>query len=74
MKSEVTLDLLFEMAQCIHCCNWESEDEIYAYMKACVTGSSDYDPVVWDDKKKKQALEVLVSKMQILSNQPSNND
>lgn len=66
MKFEVTLDLLFEMAQCIHCCNWEDEDEIYDYMKACVTGR--------DSTSEKTTIITLTNKMQKLTSQPSNND
>jgi len=44
MKFEITLELLEEMAECIHNCSWSSSDEIYDYMKSCVTGSESYDP------------------------------
>ena len=44
MKFEVTLELLEEMAWCIGDCNWVDGDEIYAYMKSCVTDSDCYDP------------------------------
>ena len=47
IKFEVTLDLLFEMAECIHTCSWVSEDEVYEYMKSCVTGSINYEPEEW---------------------------
>ncbi len=40
---EVTLDLLEEMSDCIHNCSWVSGDEIYAYMKGCITGT-EYEP------------------------------
>ena len=47
MKFEITLDVLEEMAECIHNCSWVSDDEIFAWMKGCVTGSADYDPEEW---------------------------
>ncbi len=47
VKFEVTLELLEEMAQCIHDCSWVSGEEIYTYMKGCVTGSDDYEPEQW---------------------------
>ena len=50
MKFDVTLDLLEEMAECISSCNWTGQDEIYAYMKSCVTNSDDYDPEDWKNK------------------------
>ena len=56
MKHEVTLELLEEMAECIHLCNWNSIDEVYAYMKACVTNSDDYDPEDWKDGKQDQTV------------------
>jgi hypothetical protein len=58
MKFNVSLDLLEEMAECIHISNWASTDEIYAYMKSCVTGSADYDPEDYaDGKDPKQPIE-----------------
>jgi len=39
MKFNVTLALLEQMAECIHDCNFESSEEIYEYMKSCITGS-----------------------------------
>ena len=44
MKFKITLELLEEMAWCIGDCTWVDGDEIYAYMKSCVTSSDDYDP------------------------------
>lgn len=49
MKHEVSLELLEEMAECIYLCNWNSIDEVYAYMKSCVT-DGDYDPETWKGK------------------------
>jgi hypothetical protein len=46
MKFEVTLELLEEMAHCIHDCSWVSGEEIAEYMKATVTGK-DYEPEEW---------------------------
>ena len=46
MKFEITLDVLEEMAECIHNCSLVSDDEIFAYMKGCVTGGK-YDPEEW---------------------------
>jgi len=46
MKFEVTLDTLEDMAECIHNCSWVSSDEIYAYMKSCLT-DGDYEPEDW---------------------------
>jgi hypothetical protein len=51
MKHEVSLDLLYEMAECIHSCSWNSEEEVYAYMKSCVTGDDSYDPEDWKGKE-----------------------
>ena len=53
MKFEVTLELLEEMAECIHRCEWVSGDEIAAYMKSCVT-DGDYDPEDWSYEGKGQ--------------------
>ena len=39
VKFDITLDDLEDMAQCIHNCSWVSIDELFAYMKATVTGS-----------------------------------
>tara|TARA_Y100000310_G_C20212604_1_gene592024 strand:+ start:84 stop:329 length:246 start_codon:yes stop_codon:yes gene_type:complete len=47
IKFEVTLELLEEMAQCIHDCSWVSSEEIATYMKGCVTDSDDYEPEEW---------------------------
>ena len=47
MKFEITLEDLEQMAECIHDCSWVSSEEIYAYMKGCVTGSDDYEPEEW---------------------------
>ena len=47
MKHEITLELLEEMAECIHNCSWVSSEEIYAYMKSCVTDSGNYEPEDW---------------------------
>ena len=47
LKLEVTLDTLEEMAQCIHDCSWVSSEEIYAYMKGCVTDVGNYEPEDW---------------------------
>ena len=37
IKFEVTLELLEEIADCIHSCSWVSGEEIAAYMKATIT-------------------------------------
>ncbi len=47
MKHEVSLELLEEMAECIHDCSWVSSEEIYSYMKSCVTDSVLYSPEDW---------------------------
>ena len=46
MKFEIELDLIEEMAHCIHDCSWVSGDEIAAYIKATITGA-DYEPEDW---------------------------
>ena len=46
MKFEVTLELIEEIAQCIHDCSWVSGEEIAAYMKATIT-DTDYEPEEW---------------------------
>ena len=46
IKFEVTLEDLEDMAECIHDCSWISGEEIYAYMKSCVT-NGDYEPEDW---------------------------
>lgn len=46
MKFEVTKDLIEEMAECIYCCKWVSQEEIAAYIKGCITGSY-YEPEGW---------------------------
>ena len=46
VKFEITLDELQDMAECIHDCSWVSGEEIYAYMKSCVT-NGDYEPEDW---------------------------
>lgn len=45
-KFDVTMDLIEEMAQCIHDCKWVSPEEIAAYMKGCITDSG-YEPEEW---------------------------
>ena len=47
IKFEVTLEVLEEMAHCINDCSWVSGEEIYTYMKGCVTGVNDYEPEEW---------------------------
>lgn len=42
----VSIDDLQEMAECIHTCSWVSEEEIFSYMKACVTDGK-YEPEDW---------------------------
>ena len=37
---KVTLSKIEEIAHCIHDCEWDSGDEIYAYMKECIIESS----------------------------------
>lgn len=49
MKFEITLELIEEMAECIHDCSWVSGEEIAAYMKSCVTDGN-YDPEDWSEK------------------------
>ena len=51
VKFEVTLELIEEMAECIHCCSWVSDEEIAAYMKSCITNGN-YDPEEWSHKGK----------------------
>ncbi len=46
MKFEITLEDLEDMAECIHDCSWVSSEEIFAYMKGCVTGG-EYEPEDW---------------------------
>lgn len=46
IKFEVTVELVEEMAECIHDCSWVSSEEISAYMKSCVT-NGDYEPEQW---------------------------
>ena len=46
IKFEVTLEGLEEMAECIYDCSWVSSEEVYAYMKSCVTNGS-YEPEDW---------------------------
>ena len=46
IKFEVDFELLEDMAKCIHDCSWVSAEEIFAYMKGCVT-DSDYEPEEW---------------------------
>lgn len=46
VKFEVSLDLIEEMAECIHTCSWVSDEEIAAYMKACITDGH-YEPEEW---------------------------
>jgi hypothetical protein len=46
IKFEVTLEELEEMAECIHTCSWVSSEEVYAYMKSCVTNGG-YEPEDW---------------------------
>lgn len=66
LKLEVSLDDLEEMAHCIHGCSWVSGEEIYAYMKGCVTGVSDYDPQEWSVDGKG---EVAINRDCILDNE-----
>lgn len=63
IKFEVTLELIEEMANCIYCCSWVSDDEISAYMKACITGG-DYDPEEWSHKGNEapNSIEINTSK------------
>ena len=49
IKFEVSLDVLQEMAECIHDCSWVSSDEVYAYMKSILTSAGDYDPDDWSE-------------------------
>ena len=57
MKFEITLELIEEIAQCIHDCSWVSEEEIAAYMKATIT-DTDYEPEEWSvDGKGQVAIE-----------------
>lgn len=44
---EITLELLEEMAHCINDCSWVSGEEIYTYMKSCVTGANNYEHEQW---------------------------
>ncbi len=46
LKFEVSLDLIEEMAECIHSCSWVSDEEIAAYMKSCIT-EGNYNPGDW---------------------------
>lgn len=68
IKFEVTTELLEEMAQCIHNCSWVSADEVFSYMKACVTGSNDYDPENWSvngrdvEAKSERVIESVIHK------------
>lgn len=55
VKFEVTLELLEEMAQCIHDCSWVSGEEIAAYMKSCVTDGN-YEPEEWSFNGKGQVV------------------
>ena len=48
LKFEVTLELIEEMAECIHNCSWVSDDEIVAYIKATITGN-EYEPEEWSE-------------------------
>ena len=54
MKFEITLELIEEIAQCIHDCSWVSGEEIAAYMKATIT-DTDYEPEEWSVDGKGQA-------------------
>ena len=57
IKFEVTLELIEEMAECIHDCSWVSGEEIAAYMKSCITSGS-YEPEEWSvDGKGQVAIE-----------------
>jgi hypothetical protein len=60
MKFEVTLELLEEMAECIHNVNW-ADGEIYAYMKSCVTDDESYDPEDWENKEDEVDIDFLKS-------------
>lgn len=46
MNFEITTELIEEMAEVIHTCNWVSSEEVAAYMKSCVVGGT-YDPEEW---------------------------
>ena len=46
MRFEIDLDLIDEMAECIHDCSWVSAEEIAAYMKSCITNGN-YEPEEW---------------------------
>lgn len=65
IKLEVTLDLIEEMAECIHNCSWVSGEEMAAYMKSCITGGN-YDPEQWSvDGKGQVALDRDLTKISI---------
>ncbi len=49
IKFEVTLELIEEIAECVHRCSWVSEGEIAAYMKSMITDSGDYEPEDWSE-------------------------
>ncbi len=51
MTFDITLDLLEEMAECIYTCDWESDEEIFEYMKSCITDSNQYEPEAWKSKE-----------------------
>lgn len=53
MKFEVSLELIEEMAECIHSCSWVSDEEIASYMKSCITDGS-YNPDDWSVEGKGQ--------------------
>jgi len=49
IKFEVSKDLLEEMAECIHLCDWVSEEEVLAYMISCINNNDNYDPKSWSE-------------------------
>lgn len=57
MKFDITTELIEEIAETIHNCNWVSGDEIAAYIKACVT-EGEYHPEDWSvDGRGKVAID-----------------
>lgn len=49
IKFEVTLELLEEIAELMHNCEWVSIEERFAYIKSCVTNSNNYEPEEWSE-------------------------
>jgi len=67
MKFGVSLELIEEMAQCIHDCSWVSGEEIAAYMKSTVNGNDDYCPEDWSVDGKGQ---VAIDRDSAIDQQP----